>query len=120
MMRTLAIITTIAAALTATSAAAEGPYINLTGRWQCTAGCLETQGGFAFITQNGWDLNVVNDLGVASRAWVDYPGHIWLERANVGAVYSPDGIVLQFDNGTIWQRSPELLPAPLPPLRTRG
>jgi hypothetical protein len=104
--------------LATTSASAQ--VINLTGRWQCTALCLGPPGGFGFITQNGWDLNVVNDIGAASRAWVDYPGHIWLERANVGAVYSPDGIVLQFDNGTVWQRAPELPPGPPPPLRTRG
>jgi len=29
---------------------------------------------------------------------------------------SPDGMTIQFDNGTIWQRAPE---APPPPLRRR-
>lgn len=107
------------AGLAATNASAQA--INLTGRWQCVMACLGPPGGIAFSTQNGWDLNVVNDIGTASRAWVDYPGHIWFERANLGAIYSPDGIVLQFDNGTIWQRAPELLPGPpRPPLRTRG
>jgi len=116
-MRIAFAATALVAALATTAASAQP--INLTGRWQCTALCLGPPGGLAFITQNGWDLNVVNDMGAASRAWVDYPGHIWLERANVGAVYSPDGIVLQFDNGTIWQRVPELPPPP-PALQTRG
>jgi hypothetical protein len=109
----------VTAALATTTVSAQN-VVNLTGRWQCMAQCLAPPGGFAFITQNGWDLNLVNDLGAASHAWVDYPGHIWLERANVGAIYSPDGIVLQFDNGTIWQRAPELPPGPPPLLRTRG
>lgn len=108
----------VTAALATTSVSAQN-VVNLTGRWQCMAQCLAPPGGFAFITQNGWDLNLVNDLGAAAHAWVDYPGHIWLERANVGAIYSPDGIVLQFDNGTIWQRAPELPPVPPPPLRIR-
>jgi hypothetical protein len=29
---------------------------------------------------------------------------IWADSWNVGAVYSPDGMTIQFDNGTIWQR----------------
>ncbi len=32
-------------------------------------------GGFAYITQYGWDLNLVNEMGISSRAWIDYPGH---------------------------------------------
>ena len=109
----------VLAVLWTTSSSAQD-IVNLTGRWQCAALCVGPPGGFSFITQNGWNLNVVNETGAASRAWVDYPGHIWLERVNVGAIYSPDGIVLQFDNGTIWQRAPELPPAPPPSLRTHG
>jgi hypothetical protein len=112
------------ATLTTTSASAHD-LVNLTGQWRCVALCLGPPGGFAFITQNGWDLNVVNDIGAASRAWVDYPGHIWLERANEGAIYSPDGFTLQFDRGTIWQRAPAvpvvpLPPPPPPPISSRG
>ena len=47
-----------------------------------------------------------------SRAWIDYPGHIWVQRANEGAIYSPDGFTLQFDHGTIWQRAPLVPPPP--------
>jgi hypothetical protein len=63
--------------------------------------------------ENGWELNMVNDAGLASRAWLDYPGRIWVARANMGAIYSPDGMTIQFDNGTVWQRAPELPPARL-------
>jgi hypothetical protein len=100
----------MAAALIVTDASAQG--VNLSGRWQCMAGCLGPTGSFAYITQNGWELNVVNDAGMASRAWVDYPGRIWVLGANQGAIYSPDGMTLQFDRGTIWQRAPELPPPP--------
>jgi hypothetical protein len=61
----------------------------------------------------------VNEAGMASRAWFDYPGRIWVDRAQVGAVYSPDAMTIQFDNGTVWQRALEVLPAPIvaPPRR---
>ena len=32
----------------------------------------------------------------------------------MGAIYSPDGMTIQFDNGTIWQRAPEVPPGPPP------
>src|SRR5262249_11524597 len=45
-------------------------------------------------------------------AWIDWPGHIWADRWNQGAVYSPDGATIQFDRGTVWQR--DLGPAAIP------
>ena len=113
-----AVLTAIAlsAALAASDASAQG--VNLSGRWQCVALCLGPQGSYAYITQYGWDLNLLSEAGVPSRAWIDYPGHIWVQRANEGAIYSPDGFTLQFDRGTVWQRAPELPPPP--PLSHRG
>ena len=102
----------ISAAVVATEASAQG--VNLTGPYRCVAGCAGP--GVAFVTQNGWELNLVNEVGQPSRGWVDYPGRLWIARANLGAIYSPDGVTIQFDNGTIWQRVPE---APPPPLRRR-
>jgi hypothetical protein len=98
----------LSAVLTAGDALAQG--VNLNGRYQCMAGCRG--GGSAFVTQNGWELNIVNEAGEPSRAWIDYPGHIWVLRENQGAIYSPDGITIQFDRGTVWQRAPEII---LPP-----
>jgi hypothetical protein len=117
-MKALFTAIVLSATLAASGASAQGA--NLSGRWQCMAQCLGPPGGFAFITQNGWELNIVNDVGIASRAWEDYPGHIWIERVNMGALYSPNGFTLQFDNGTIWQRAPELPPPPPPRVRSRG
>lgn len=106
----------LSVALVAGGASAQD-FVNLSGAWQCVASCIAPPGRLAYITQNGWNLNVVNEVGTASRAWIDYPGHVWLDRANLGAIYSPSGSTLQFDNGTVWQRAPVLPP---PPLSSRG
>jgi hypothetical protein len=113
-MKTLLAALAMSAALAATEASAQG--VNLTGPYRCMEGCLSTRPGLAFITQNGWELNVLNDAGEPSRGWVNYPGRIWIDRANMGAIYSPDGMTVQFDNGTIWQRAVE---PPAPPPRRR-
>ena len=70
------------------------------------------------ITRNGLPpmLPSKPPVGEPSRGWVDYPGRLWIARANLGAIYSPDGMTIQFDNGTIWQRA---LEAPPPPPRRR-
>jgi hypothetical protein len=116
-MRVLLSAVAMSAALLATNASAQG--VNLTGRWVCVTLCQGPPGNTAFITQNGWDMNVVNEVGEPSRAWIDWPGHIWVDRAQEGAIYSADGLILQFDRGTVWQRAPELPPPP-PVLRRRG
>jgi hypothetical protein len=116
-MKTILGAVFIMGTLAATEASAQG--VNLTGRWQCVALCPGALGGIAFITQNGWQLNMVSDAGMPSRAWVDYPGRIWVETANEGAIYSPDGFTLQFDRGTIWQRAPEMPPPAAAPVRGR-
>src|SRR5262245_5274143 len=79
------------AALVATGASAQVQGVDLNGQYRCVAQCLGPPGSFAFITQNGWELNVINDAGEPSRGWVDYPGRIWIQQADQGAIYSPDG-----------------------------
>jgi hypothetical protein len=114
-MRRAAGAIAILAACAATGASAQVQGVDLNGRYQCVAACLAgPPGGFAYVTQYGWQLNVVDDAGQPSRAYVDYPGRIWVFRANQGAIYSPDGMTIQFDGGTLWQRAP-LLPPPPPP-----
>jgi hypothetical protein len=116
-MRSLgSVIGVLMAALAAADASAQVEGINLTGQYKCVAACAGD--GDAFITQYGWQLNVTSDGGVPSRAWVDYPGRIWVEQAGQGAMYSTDGNTIQFDRGTIWQRIPEAPPAS-PPRRRR-
>ena len=88
---------------------------NLTGQFVCVQGCMSSAPGqLAFVTQNGWDINLANEAGASSRAWIDWPGHMWVEVWNEGAIYSPDGNTIQFDRGTVWQR---FVPPPPPPLR---
>ena len=90
---------------------------NLSGQFVCVQNCITSvPGQYAYVTQNGWTVNLVNEAGVPSRGWIDHPGHLWAEFWNEGAVYSPDGNTIQFDNGTVWERyvppPPPLLPAP--------
>jgi hypothetical protein len=105
-MRVVMSAMAIAAFLFATDAPAQVQGVDLNGRWRCVEFCLGPPGSFAFITQNGWEMNVINDAGQPSRGWVDYPGRIWIERAQQGAIYSPDGMRIQFDRGTVWLRAP--------------
>jgi hypothetical protein len=62
------------------------------------------QGQPAFVTQNGSNLNLLNEAGEPSRAWIDWPGHIWADGWHEGALFSSDGTTIQFDRGSIWQR----------------
>jgi hypothetical protein len=102
----------VMATMTATGASAQN-VLDLSGRYVCVQGCATGVAGQpAFITQNGWNMNILTEAGVPSRAWIDWPGHIWVDRLQEGAVYSPDGMVIQFDRGTIWQRDLGLPPPP--------
>jgi hypothetical protein len=104
-----------AAAMTVASASgASAQVLNLSGQFQCVKLCAAGPPGLAYITQADWELNLVNEAGVPSRGWIDYPGHIWAQNWNEGAIYSPDGLIIQFDRGTVWQRV-VALPAPPPP-----
>jgi hypothetical protein len=58
----------------------------------------------------GRQLSLTNENGQASSAWIDWPGHIWTSL-NEGAVYSPDGFTIQFNNGSVWIL---LEPTPIP------
>ncbi len=103
----------LAALIAMASTDASAQVLNLSGQFRCVQGCRAgLVGQPAFVTQNGWELNLVNEAGEPSRAWVDWPGHIWAQYWNEGGVYSPDGMTIQFDHGTVWQRD---LGTPLPP-----
>jgi hypothetical protein len=109
------------ASLTLFSAAtASAQIIDLTGRFRCVVLCAPgLQNAPTFVTQNGWSINLLNEAGQPSRAWIDWSGHIWADSWQEGALYSSDGMVIQFDRGTIWQRDlgeppPPPLPVPVP------
>lgn len=113
-MQRLSLAIGLAAALAAGSASAQS--VNMTGVYQCIQRC---RGDLpAYVTQNGAELNLLTEAGVPSRAWPDWyspANRIWIDAFDESAVYSPDGMLIQFDSGTIWQR---VLP-PLPPVRRR-
>jgi hypothetical protein len=116
-MRLFSFVIAIFAVLIVTGASAQ--TVNLTGKYRCVQGCrFGLVGNPAYVTQNRWDLNVVNEAGEPSRAWMDWfsPNRIWIENWNQGAVFSPNGMIIQFDRGTIWQRD---LGMPAPPPRRR-
>jgi len=110
-MKRLSPVIGMVAAFAATGASAQS--INLTGIYTCVDRCRGGQP--AHITQNGYAFNLLTEAGVPARAWPDWfapASRIWIDAFNEGAVYSPDGVVIQFDNGTIWRRG-----LPLPPPR---
>src|ERR1700730_18414668 len=107
----------IAAAAVFAATAASAQTVNLTGTYRCIQGCrVAPVGSRTFVTQNGWNLNLVNEAGQTSRARPNAlarTSKIWGDDWNVSAVYSPDAMTIQFDNGTIRQRDI----GPPPPLR---
>ena len=114
-MRYLPLVIGAVAAFAASSASAQS--INLTGTYRCIQDCRDGYlGAPAFVTQNGNQLNLVTETGESYRAWPDVTApnsRIWIDARAEGAVYSPDGIRIQFDDGRVWQRDM----GPPPPLR---
>ena len=113
-MRCLPLVIGVIGAVAAFTSGASAQSINLTGTYRCIQDCRDGHvGGPAFVTQNGWNLNLVTETGESYRAWPDLAapyGRIWIEARNESAVYSPDGMRIQFDDGRIWQR--DLGPVP--------
>ena len=103
----LLFVASVLAALPATGASAQ-PVVSLTGTYRCVQGCAPGfEAGLAFVAQNGRNINIVTESGVPIRAWIDWyapRSRIWMEALREGAVYSPDGMTIQFDRGTVWQR----------------
>jgi hypothetical protein len=114
-MRYLPLVLGAIAAFVASDASAQS--INLTGTYRCIQNCRDGNlGAPAFVTQNGEHVNLVTETGDSFRAWPDVTApnsRIWIDARNEGAVYSPDGIRIQFDDGRVWQR--DIVPPPPPP-----
>jgi hypothetical protein len=102
--------------MAATDAFAQG--VDLTGKFRCVQMCsVGLQDQPAYVTQNGSNLNLLNEAGEPSRARIDWNGHIWAESWHEGALFSSDGMMIQFDRGTIWQRDLGAPPAAVPARR---
>jgi len=95
-------------AIAAFTSAASAQSINLTGTYRCIQNCRDGYlGAPAFVTQNGENFNLVTENGDSFRAWPDLTApnsRIWIDARNESAVYSPDGVRIQFDDGRVWQR----------------
>jgi hypothetical protein len=110
-MKILSVLAMLAA-MAATDASAQ--VVNLTGQFRCVQVCTAgLQGQPAYVTQNGYSLNLLNEAGEPSRAWIDWSGHIWADNWHEGALFSADGMTIQFDRGTVWQRDLGEPPAPI-------
>src|SRR5262245_33113733 len=93
----------ILAALVATNASPQAQGVDLNGRYQCVLLCPGVPGQFEVIIQNGRELNIfIFTDGAPSRGLITCPGHLWIDGAS--AIYSPDGMTIRFDGGTLWQR----------------
>lgn len=94
--------------LAASGFASAQPAVSLTGTYKCMQGCAAGfEGRKVYITQNGWDLNIVTETGLAARAafdWFAPTSRIWVEALHQGAVYSANGMTIQFDRGAVWDR----------------
>jgi len=100
-MRKTAIYLALFTSLGAGAAMAQS--VNLSGRYFCV-NCSPAQPAVGYITQNGRDLNIVNEAGQSSRGYEDDSGRIWTFDWNEGAMVSPDGMTIQFDKGPVWRR----------------
>jgi hypothetical protein len=101
--KTMALATLIALVACDASAQAIGTQDrvpNLSGLYRCVRNCAGAS--LARITAHGWQITLTNELGQTSKAWIDWPGRIWVLALNEGAFYSPDGFTIQFNGGTVW------------------
>ena len=109
-MRRISLVSATLGLMAATAASAE--TVNLTGTYRCIQMCRDGMlGAPTFVTQNGDAVNLTTETGEAYRAWPDWNAplsRIWIEARGEGAVYSPDGMRIQFDDGRVGQR--EILP----------
>jgi hypothetical protein len=121
MMRRLSWAIGVLAACAATGASAQ-PLVNLTGTYTCIQMCRGGNIGFpTYVTQNGDSVNLVTETGESFRAYPDWSApnsRLWIDARDESAVYSPDGMRIQFDDGRVWQR--DIGPPPPPVVVHRG
>lgn len=106
-MKLISLALGFVAACAVTAASAE--TVNLTGTYQCIQACRDgMMGAPTFVTQNGDSVNLTTETGESFHAWPDWnapASRIWIEAKGESAVYSPDGMRIQFDDGRVWQRA---------------
>ena len=89
----LAILTALAGPNTSAQAAGTQSWApNLSGLYRCVHSCAGPRLGR--IVARGWQLILTAENGETTRAWIDWPGHIWVPALKEGAVYSADGFTI--------------------------
>ena len=113
-MRRLSLALGLLAACAVTGASVTGvsaETVNLTGTYRCIQMCRDGMvGAPTFVTQTEQAVNLTTETGESYKAWPDWNApysRIWIEARGEGAVYSPDGMRIQFDDGRVWQRDIE-------------
>lgn len=105
-MKLISLALGLVAACVATAASAE--TVNLTGTYRCIQMCRDGMiGAPTFVTQNGDSVSLTTETGATYHAWPDWnapASRLWIDARNESAVYSPDGMRIQFDDGRVWQR----------------
>ncbi len=105
-MKLISLAAGLVAGCAATAASAQ--TVNLTGTYRCIQLCQDGMiGAPTFVTQNGYSVNLTTETGESYRAWPDWNApysRIWIDARAESAVYSPDGMRIQFDDGRVWQR----------------
>jgi hypothetical protein len=97
----LAMLTALAGTdISAQAAGTQSSAPNLSGLYRCVHSCAGP--GLRRIVARGWQLILTAENGETDRAWIDWPGHIWVPALNEGAVYSADGFTIQFERGSVW------------------
>jgi hypothetical protein len=110
----LAVLAVLAGRNTSAHAAGTQSWVpNLAGVYRCVHTCAGT--GLGRIVARGWQLALTAENGEAIRAWIDWPGHIWIPALSQRAVYSADGFTIQFERGSVW-----VLVDPEPPPGSAG
>jgi hypothetical protein len=106
----LAVLTFLAGRDTPARAAGTQSWApNLSGLYRCVRSCAGPSLGR--VVARGWRLTLTAENGETTRAWIDWPGHIWVPALNEGAVYSADGFTIQFERGSVWVLvNPEPIP----------
>ena len=88
--------------------AASAATVNLTGTYRCIEACRDGMiGAPTFVTQNGDSVSLTTETGATYHAWPDWnapASRLWIDAKDESAVYSPDGMRIQFDDGRVWQR----------------
>ena len=103
MMKMVLSVACLMAAISAPALA--DPSINVDAVYRCVHLCVPGyEGARAYVGQSGSQVNLVSESGDAATGYIQWPRRIWSDTWDRGAMVSPDGIKIQFDDGKVWIR----------------